>query len=134
MRETDGVEPPNGEPGEAGSSRTSPTPHVPLQYYSPHEPERARGRGVAGWSVLLLASWAPYLCGVINASTVSTSYVRAISSAHANAAVAGFLLGMLMAAASAAGFVRLRHWPGAAAAGAVLIIQASLVVCVGLAG
>jgi hypothetical protein len=71
---------------------------------------------------------------VINASTVSTSYVESISSAHTNAAVASFVIGMLMAAASGTGFVRLRHWPGAAAAGAVLLIQASLVVCVGLAG
>ena len=38
----------------------------PLDYFAAQEPARVVARGVVTWSIVLLLSWAPYLCGIVN--------------------------------------------------------------------
>jgi hypothetical protein len=111
-----------------------PTPDpVPLEYFAPHAPERSRSRGLTVWALVLLASWGPYLCGVVNASAVARSYVPDVTSAHLNATILFMGLGVLMAIACLARFVALRHVVGALASGAVVLVQLTLATCLGLA-
>jgi hypothetical protein len=106
---------------------------LPLEYFSPRDPQRVHVRKVTLWSILLLLSWGPFLCGVVNASTVSQSYVEEITASHFNGAILGFAIGIILALASLAGFVRMRHWTGTAAAGIVLLMQVSIATCAGVA-
>jgi hypothetical protein len=105
----------------------------PLDYFAPHEPQRQRARGVVTWSMVLLLSWAPYLCGVVNASTVARSYVPDITRSAFNATVIGFVIGLTLSAASFLWFARQRHLAGAIAAAGVFGIQLSVAVCLGIA-
>ena len=107
---------------------------APLDYFAPQEPDRRRARGVVAASLVLLASWGPYLCGIVNASTVAQSYAPAVTRTHLNATVVLFLCGLALSGASLAWFARRRHLAGSIAAGAVFLIQASVVVCLGVAG
>jgi hypothetical protein len=119
---------------QADDDRASPDPpRLQLDYFAPHEPQRARGRGVTFWSIILLASWCPYLCGVVNASTVGQSYVPHITSAHWNAALLFMGVGMLMAIGCLVRFVSLRHVVGSIASAVVLTVQLTLASCLGLA-
>ena len=104
-----------------------------LDYFAPHEPQRRRARGVVTWSMVLLLSWAPYLCGVINASTVARSYVPDITRSAFNATVIGFIIGLTLSGASFLWFARHRHLAGAIAAAGVFAIQLSVAVCLGVA-
>jgi hypothetical protein len=107
---------------------------APLDYFSPHEPERRRARGVAIWSVVLLASWIPYLCGIVSASAVAGSYVPDITQAHRNAAVGFLAIGLALSILSLVRFIRLRHLAGAIAAGVIVLMQSAVAVCLGVAG
>ncbi|MGB7161098.1 MAG: hypothetical protein WBD40_23765 [Tepidisphaeraceae bacterium] len=106
---------------------------VRLDYFAAQEPDRVASRGVTTSAVLLLASWGPYLCGVVNAATVAKSYVPAITTAHVNASVLFLALGLIMAGVSLVRFLRVKHYPGAIIAGAVVMIQALIAGCIGLA-
>ena len=108
-------------------------PPATLEYFAPRDPERRRAAGVVTWSVILLLSWAPYLCGVVNASTVARSYVPSITAAHVHGTVIGFAIGVVMSSASLVWFARRRIWPGVIAAGVVVMVQASVAICLGLA-
>src|SRR4051812_28144965 len=90
---------------------------VTLDYFAPHEPQRRKSRGVVIWSVVLLVSWGPYLCGIVNASTVSRAYVPEIKSAHLHATVIGFVVALTLSGGSLLWFARKRHLPGTIAAG-----------------
>lgn len=105
----------------------------PLDYFSPQEPDRKRGRGVIAASVVLLGSWLPYLCGIVNASTVARSYVPEITRAHLNATIILFAAGLLLAGASFVWFARLRHAGGAITAAMIVLVQTIVVACIGLA-
>ena len=111
----------------------SDAPPVPLEYFAPHAPERSRGRGVTAWSIVLLLSWAPYLCGVVNASAVARSYVQDVTSAHRNGTILFMGIGLLMAVACLARFVSLRHAVGSIASAVVVVVQLTLATCLGLA-
>src|SRR2546421_8307468 len=104
-----------------------------LDYFSPHEPQRRRSGGVATWSMVLLLSWGPYLCGVVNASTVARSYVPDITRSAINATVIGFIIGLTLSGASFLWFARQRHLAGAIAAAGVFAIQISVALCLGVA-
>lgn len=106
---------------------------VQLDYFAAHEPQRARGRGITFWSILLLTSWAPYICGIANAAAVAGSYVPHISSAHWNGAVLFMGGGLLMAAGCFARFVSLRHVVGSLASAVVMGMQLTIAMCLGLA-
>jgi hypothetical protein len=107
---------------------------LPLEYFAPHEPDRSRVRGVTLWSLVLLASWVPYLCGVVNASAVARSYVPDVTSAHLNGTILFMGVGLLMAIACFARFVALRHAVGAIASSVVIVVQLTIATCLGLAG
>jgi hypothetical protein len=111
-----------------------PSPRPPLDYFAPHAPDRRRARGVVFWSTLLLLSWVPYLCGVVNASTVTQSYVPDITHAHANASAIGLIGGLLLSVASLVWFARQRHWAGVIAASGVVLMQAAVAGCIGATG
>lgn len=104
-----------------------------LEYFAPRDPERRRAAGVVTWSVVLLLSWIPYLFGVVNASTVARSYVPSITAAHYHGTIIGFAIGVVMSSASLVWFARRRIWAGVVAAGVVVIAQASVAACLGLA-
>jgi hypothetical protein len=106
----------------------------PLDYFSPHEPERRRARGVAAWSIVLLGSWLPYLCGIVNASTVARSYVPEVTAAHLHASILFLGLGLALSVLSLARFIHLRHLPGSIAAGVVVLMQGIVALCLGIAG
>jgi hypothetical protein len=108
-------------------------PPPQLDYFSPQEPDRRRARGTVSASLVLLASWLPYLCGIVNASTVAQSYVPEITRAHLNATIVMFAAGLLLSALSLAWFARMRHLVGVIAATGVFAMQALVVICIGLA-
>jgi hypothetical protein len=108
-------------------------PPLQLEYFAAHEPDRTRVRGVTTWSIVLLASWAPYLCGIVNAAAVARSYVPDVTSAHLNGTILFMGLGLIMAAACFARFIALRHVAGSIASGVVVIVQLTLATCLGLA-
>ena len=111
---------------------TSPaSPLQPLDYFAPQEPARIVARGVVTWSIILLLSWAPYLGGIVNASTVAQSYVPEITRAHFNATIIGLSIGLLLSIASLIWFLRAKHLPGTVAAGGVVLIQLCVAMCLG---
>ena len=125
---------PPAPPLEYFAPRVAPPPVPPqLEYFSPHDPEHRRQRGAAAWTIVLLASWLPYLCGVVNAATVARSYTPEIIREHRNGAVLLFAAGLILSITSLIGFARMRHLAGSLAAAAVVAVQLSLVMCLGLA-
>jgi len=104
-----------------------------LDYFSPHEPQRKLARGVVTWSMVLLLSWGPYLCGIVNASTVARAYVPEIKLAHLHATVIGFIVGLTLSGGSFLWFAWQKHLAGAIAAAGVFLIQLSVALCLGLA-
>ena len=106
---------------------------LPLEYFAPHEPDRSRVRGLTIWALVLLASWIPYLCGVVNASAVARSYVPNVTSAHLNGTILFMGVGLLMAIACFVRFVALRHVVGGLASSVVIVVQLMIATCLGLA-
>jgi hypothetical protein len=106
-------------------------PH-PLEYFAAPEADRSDSRGATISIALLLLSWIPYLCGVVNAAAVAQSYVPAITIVHIRASVALLAVGLLLAILSLVRFLRARQYHGAIAAGAVVVVQAMLAGCLGL--
>jgi len=111
--------------------RNSPPP--PLEYFSANEPARVRARGLNFWAVVLVVAWVPYLCGIVNASTVMSSYSPPIIAQHRSGALLFMGLGLMLAAASLIGFLRQRHAWGVASAALVVLVQLMLTACAGLA-
>ena len=103
----------------------------PLDYFAAQEPARVVARGVVTWSIVLLLSWAPYLCGIVNASTVAQSYVPEITRAHFNATIVGLTIGLVLSVASLVWFLRAKHVAGTIAAGGVVLIQLCVAICLG---
>ena len=112
---------------------TDPDSPTPLEYFAARDPERRRAAGVVTWSIVLLRSWIPYLCGVVNASTVARSYVPDITAAHYHGTLIGFGVGLAMSIASLMWFARRRIWAGVIAAGVVVVVQTTVAGCLGLA-
>ncbi len=115
------------------TERNSPAPPPPLEYFAANDPDRVRARGLNFWAVVLVIAWAPYVCGVVNASTVMRSYSPRIIATHTNGAMLFMGVGLLLALASLVAFVRQRHPWGILAAGTVVIVQLTLATCAGLA-
>ena len=111
----------------------APAPPVPLEYFGVSAPDSVASRGVMTSTILLLASWIPYICGVINAAAVARSYAPAVTAVHVHASVALLAIGLFLAILSLIRFLRARQYPGAIAAGAVVVVQAMLAGCLGLA-
>ena len=82
---------------------------------------------------MLIAGWAPYLCGVVDVLVVARSHSLPVSAAHASGAAIFLTAGALMSVAALAGFIRTRHGTGAFAASLVLFAQLAFGMCVGLA-
>ena len=120
---------PEPDPAEL---RQPPPSQPTLEYYAPDDPARRRTRSLTLWSVLLLCSWGPYACGVVNASTVATAYNPDIIRAHTGGAVIFMVAGILISAICIAGFGRMRHLVGTIAATMVLLVQISMLLCLGL--
>jgi hypothetical protein len=119
---------------DASDEPVRPANPAPLEYYSPPTPaELTRVRGLTVWSIILLLGWLPYVCGIINASTLAVSYNADIARAHAGGAVLFLGLGIVFSGVSLAGFARMRHAWGIAVAAAVMLIQISIGACIGLA-
>jgi hypothetical protein len=106
---------------------------MPLEYYSPMTEADARPGRLTLWSLLLLFGWLPYACGIVNASTVATSYSAAITRAHEGGAVVFMGAGIVLSAISLGGFGRSRHLWGVAAAATTLLAQVGIAACLGLA-
>jgi hypothetical protein len=105
---------------------------VRLEYFGPRDPNDQRARAVTIYSMMLLGSWLPYLCGVVNASTLTILYTPPIIRAHQNGAILFMGLGMVVSMAGLIGFIRLRHIPGIGSAATVLAVQVIMAVCAGL--
>jgi hypothetical protein len=84
------------------------------------------------WSVLLLCSWGPFVCGVVNASTLAIAYNPDIIRAHTGGAVIFMAIGILISALCVAGFGRMRHLVGTIVSVMVLLVQVSMLLCLGL--
>jgi len=106
---------------------------MPLDYFAPRDPQRVVSRGLTTSSVLLLLSWGPYLCGVVNAAASANSYVPTITSAHVNASFLFLGIGMVIAVISLMRFITARHYFGVAVAGGVVLMQITIAGCIGLA-
>jgi len=115
-----------------GVDRESRADPLPLEYFGTPQADQADSRGATVSIALLLLSWIPYLCGVVNAAAVAQSYVPAITSVHVHASVALLAVGLLLAIVSLVRFLRARQYQGAIAAGAVVVVQAMLAGCLGL--
>ena len=87
---------------------------------------------LTAWSVLLLLGWAPYVCGIINASTLAIAYSPAVIRAHVGGAIVFMGLGILISTIAVIGFLRAKHVVGSLAAIAVLLVQISMMLCMGL--
>ena len=121
-------------PADDESDASGPRPPPPpLDYFAAREPQRVAERGLVTSSVLLLFSWGPYLCGVVNAAASAKSYVPAITSAHVNGSVLFLGIGLVIAMVSLVRFAYARHWAGAAIAGGVVLMQVTIAGCLGLA-
>jgi hypothetical protein len=124
-----------GDPDERRASppATRADDPVRLEYYGARDPNDQRARAGTVYSLMLLASWLPYLCGVVNASTLAILYTPPIIRAHENGAILFMGLGMAISAIGLIGFIRLRHVPGILSAATVLAVQVIMAVCAGLA-
>jgi hypothetical protein len=120
-------------PNEQDETRQPDTEPVPLEYFAAGDPQRVASRGATVSALLLLFSWGPYLCGVVNAAASAKSYVPTITSAHVNASVLFLAVGLVVAIISLVRFLLARHWPGAIAAGVVVIMQLAIAGCIGMA-
>lgn len=107
---------------------------IPLDYFSEDAPDRRRNRSLTTWSLVLLAGWLPYVCGIVNILAVVRSYSDSIISAHVSGAALFMGAGLLASLASLIAFIRLGHGPGIAGAAAVMILQLSVSLCIGAAG
>jgi hypothetical protein len=110
-------------------------PNTPLglDYISPSASPPRRSRAVDLAVGLVIVSWLPFACGIINLLVVANSYSRTITQSHTGGA-AFFLAGAIVV--SAAGLVRLmmlRHGSGVLFAVVVLAVQLAVVTCIGLA-
>jgi hypothetical protein len=124
--------PPEPDPAELPSAQQQQQQPTTLEYYAVDDPARKRARTLTLWSVLLLVGWAPYVCGLVNASTLAIAYNPAIIRAHTGGAVIFMAAGVLISAVCVAGFGRARHLVGIIAAIAVLLVQVSMMLCLGL--
>ena len=104
----------------------------PLEYYAANEPRHVRAHGLNVWAVVLVIAWAPFVCGIVNASTVMASYSPRIIATHRNGALLFMGAGVALSCASLFGFLRQRHAWGVAAAGIVILVQLTLTTCAGL--
>jgi len=105
---------------------------LPLDYFASHEPERRRARAVTLWSVVLLAGWGPYLCGIVNTMAIAVSYSPPVIASHLSGAILFMGLGVVASIASLVRFVQMRHLTGSCAAGTILLLQLSVAACIGL--
>ena len=121
---------PRPDDDEAGPVASRP---APLDYFAAREPHRVAERGQVVSSVLLLLSWGPYLCGVVNAAASAKSYVPEVTSVHVNASVLFLGLGLIVATVSLVRFVAARQYVGAGVAVGVLLMQITFAGCMGLA-
>ena len=116
------------EPADAASARP-----LHLDYFAREAPERRSGRRVRLWSAVLIAGWAPYLCGIVDVLVVARSHHETVSAAHASGAAIFLTTGAFFSVAALAGFIRVRHGAGAVAASLVLLMQIAVGGCIGLA-
>src|SRR3954454_1172145 len=103
-----------------------------LEYESPETDPviRARSRAITFWSIGLIVSWAPFVCGVVNALVAAQKYYSpAIVKSHFPASIGFMTIGAMISALCLVGFIRLRHTLGALAAALVLAAQVALAVC-----
>jgi hypothetical protein len=115
------------------NSRDADAGPVRLDYFAAADPQRVASRGLMTSSVLLLLSWGPYLCGVVNAAASAKSYVPTVTSVHVNASVLFLAVGLVMAVVSLIRFLAARHYLGASIAGVVVLMQVTIAGCIGLA-
>ena len=106
---------------------------APLEYFAANDPARQHARGLNFWAVVLVVAWVPYLCGIVNASTVIASYSPPIIAQHRSGAMLFMGMGLVLSAASLIGFIRQRHPWGVASAALVILVQLTLTACAGLA-
>ncbi|MGH7214727.1 MAG: hypothetical protein ACREIT_08185 [Tepidisphaeraceae bacterium] len=123
----------SGDPAQPDRPNSQPGDPFELEYFAAGEPDRRRARRVMLWSFVLLLAWVPYVCGVINISTLAISYSAPVISAHQNGAVLFMGAGIAMSLAGLVGFARLRHTAGLIAAGVVTFMQVTIAVCAGIA-
>ena len=122
---------------ESRSSLPPPPTPALLDYQSAQTDQgsRTRSRAVTFWSIGLIVSWAPFVCGVVNALVAAQKYYSpAIVKSHFPASIGFMTMGAIISALCLVGFIRLRHTIGALAAAVVLAAQLALAVCLGLTG
>ena len=105
---------------------------LPLDYFATHEPERRRVRAVTLWSVVLLAGWGPYVCGIVNTLAIANSYSPPVIASHHSGAALFMGLGIIASVAALVRFISMRHLTGSCAAGTILLLQLSVAACIGL--
>jgi hypothetical protein len=105
----------------------------PLEYYAANAPQRERVAGLNLWAIVLFLAWVPYLCGIVNASTVVTSYSPEIIASHTSGAMLFMGAGLALSITSLVGFIRQHYLGGMLAAGLVILVQCMVATCLGLA-
>ena len=105
---------------------------LPLEYFREHEPARRRGRRLSLAAALLAIAWAPFVCGIINATAVTRSYSPEVLSAHRSGSLLFMLLGIVFSLVGLVLFARMRHAAGIVAASAVLLVQVIIAGCTGI--
>lgn len=116
------------QPSEADQDR------VQLEYFAPADPSLpGSGWWVTIWSVVLLAGWLPFVCGIVSASARAIISTPSIIAAHTNGALLMMGLGMCLSIVGLVGFSRLRHNAGVMAGLIVLLLQISIAICAGMA-
>jgi hypothetical protein len=104
---------------------------APLEYFSANEPQRARARGLNFWGAVLALGWVPYVCGVVNASTMLSSYSQRIIFAHAHGALLFMAAGLALSGASLVAFIVKRSAWGVVSAIGVIAVQVTIATCIG---
>ena len=104
-------------------------PKLPLEYFAANEPGRARLQGLSFWGIVLALGWAPYVCGVINASTALSSYSKPIIVPHAYGAMVFMAAGLCFSIASLVAFIAKRSAWGIVSAISVMFVQVTIATC-----
>jgi hypothetical protein len=116
-------------------SDDDPKPPSPttLDYFAPQAPHLRHQRTIAMWIVVLLVSWIPYLCGIVNAGVVARSYVPSITSASVNATIICMCIGIVVSATALVRFIMLRELGASLMAFCMVLAQVSIAACIGAA-
>jgi hypothetical protein len=106
---------------------------IRLDYFAAQDPDRRRTRAMIVFSVLLIAGWAPFACGVISRLAIVRSGSAETIGSHETGAILLMAAGVVASLVALVGFARMRHLVASLVAVGVVGVQIVMAMCMGFA-